>query len=76
MADPLSIVAGVVGIATAAVQSSKTLFDLIKDIRGAPAEVKAISRDVYVFASIVLTMSATVKKTSSEVALAMTDRLF
>ena len=62
MADPLSIIAGVVGIVTAAVQSSNTLFDLIKDIRGAPAEVKAISRDVYAFASIVLTVSATVEQ--------------
>lgn len=62
MGDPLSIIAGVVGIATAAVQSSKTLIDLMKTIRGAPAEVTAISRDVYAFASIVLTVSATVEQ--------------
>ena len=62
MADLFSIIAGVVGIATAAVQFSKTLFDLMKDIRGAPAEVKAISRDVYAFACIVLTVSATVEQ--------------
>ena len=58
MADPLSVIAGVVGIATAAIRTSKALFDLVNDSKGAPAEIISISRDVYAFASIVLSVSA------------------
>ncbi|KAL8867528.1 MAG: hypothetical protein Q9174_005609, partial [Haloplaca sp. 1 TL-2023] len=62
MADPLSGIAGVVGIATAAIRSSKALFDLVNDTKRAPTEIKAIARDVYAFASIVLSVSATLKR--------------
>ncbi|KAL8899208.1 MAG: hypothetical protein Q9207_006311 [Kuettlingeria erythrocarpa] len=52
MADPISIIAGVIGIATVVVQSSKALSKLIDNIKGAPNEIKALARDVHAFRSI------------------------
>ena len=53
MVDPLSVVASVIGVATAALQSSKTLSILINDIREASEEIDLVSRDVLAFASVV-----------------------
>lgn len=62
MADPLSIIAGIAGIATAALQSSKTLFELINDIKGCSEEIKMISRDVHAFYSITYSLNAILKE--------------
>lgn len=62
MADPLSIIAGVAGIATAALQSSKALFELINDIQGCSEEIKAVSRDVHAFYSIKYALNAILKE--------------
>lgn len=59
MADPLSIVAGVIGLAAAVYQSSKTLFELVDSIKQGPDEIKAISKDVRAFYSIIISLSAT-----------------
>ncbi|KAF5666633.1 hypothetical protein FHETE_6132 [Fusarium heterosporum] len=41
--DPVSIIAGIAGIATAAVQISNTLFRLVKTYRNAPTEIRAMA---------------------------------
>ena len=62
MTDPFSIVAGVIAIATAAIQSSKVLFELMNDIKEAPAEIESVSRDVHAFYAIVFSLKATLKE--------------
>ena len=64
MTDPFSIIAGVLGIATAAIRSSKALIELVDDIRGGPEEIKAVSRDVHAFYSIIIALNATLKDDS------------
>ena len=53
MADPLSLIAGVISVATVAVQSAKALSKLIDDIKGAPREIQAVAHDIHAFRSIV-----------------------
>lgn len=62
MTDPFSIVAGVIGIATATIQSSNVFFELMNDIKGGPAEIKSVSRDVHAFYAIVFSLKATLKE--------------
>ena len=64
MADPLSIIASVVAITAAAIRSSKTLFELVDDIKGGPEEIKSISRDTHSFYSIIFSLNATLEDTS------------
>ncbi|KAL9626364.1 MAG: hypothetical protein Q9164_007892, partial [Protoblastenia rupestris] len=64
MTDPFSIIAGVVGIATVAIRSSKALIELVDDIKGGPEEIKAVSRDVHAFYSIIIALNATLKDDS------------
>ena len=54
--DPLSIIAGVASIATAAIQSSKALYELVDDIKGGPEEIKSISRDAQAFYSVIFSL--------------------
>ncbi|KAL8674291.1 MAG: hypothetical protein Q9168_001284 [Polycauliona sp. 1 TL-2023] len=54
--DPLSIIAGVLGIAAVAAQSSKALYEMIDAIRAAPNEIKTISRDTSDFYTIVYSL--------------------
>lgn len=62
MAEPLSIIASVTGIATAALQSSKALLELVNDIKGSSEEINAISRDVHAFYAITYTLNTTLKE--------------
>ncbi|KAL8863937.1 MAG: hypothetical protein Q9174_007507 [Haloplaca sp. 1 TL-2023] len=59
--DPLSIIAGVLGITTAAVQSSKALFELIDGIRSAPDEIKNISQDIHAFYNILYSLEVSLR---------------
>ncbi|KAL8930145.1 MAG: hypothetical protein Q9208_000762 [Pyrenodesmia sp. 3 TL-2023] len=52
MADPISIIAGVISIATVVVQSSKALSKLIDNVKETPQEIRAVARDVHAFRSI------------------------
>ena len=52
MAEPISAVLGVLAFTIQVVQSSKTLFELVADLRGAPAHIKAISTLHSAFASV------------------------
>ena len=54
--DPLSIIAGVVGVAAAAASSSRQLSELVESIQQAPEEIRSISRDTHAFYSIVYSL--------------------
>lgn len=59
--DPFSVIAGVVGIASVAAQSSKALCDLIDSIRSAPDEIKNISRDTHAFYTIIFSLESSLR---------------
>lgn len=59
MADPLSIIGGILTIAGAAIQASRTLFELVDDIRECPEEIRSISRDAHSFYSVVFSLNTT-----------------
>ncbi|KAL8686389.1 MAG: hypothetical protein Q9224_005461, partial [Gallowayella concinna] len=59
--DPLSVIAGVLGIAAVVAQSSKGLFELIDAIRSAPNEIKNISRDTHAFYNILYSLESSLK---------------
>ncbi|KAK6436259.1 hypothetical protein LTR95_007548 [Oleoguttula sp. CCFEE 5521] len=63
MADPLSIAASVVGVATLFLQSSKVLTDFVQDVKGAPAELKAIASDANAFSAQVLAVKISLADT-------------
>ena len=63
MADPLSVVAGVISIATVAIQSSKILSMLINDIKEASEEINVVSHDVLAFASLVSSLKLALEET-------------
>lgn len=44
--DPLSLLAGIAGVATAGIQVSKAIYDLASAIRGTPKEVSDIAREI------------------------------
>ena len=58
MTDPLSIIAGVLAIATATIQSSKAVFELVGDISKRPKELVAIVQDVQAFYAVLSSLSA------------------
>lgn len=62
MADPLSITAGVVGIATATIQSAKTLYEILDNTKEGPGEIESVSRDAHAYYSIVFALLATLKE--------------
>ena len=61
MADPVSLVLGVLAFTMQAVQSSKALLDLVADIRGAPGNIKAICKEVYAFHDVVFSLDLVMK---------------
>ena len=54
MAEPISLVLRVLAFTNQAVQSSKALLELVVDIRGAPAHIKAIYKELHAFYDVVL----------------------
>lgn len=44
--DPISLLAGIAGIATAGVSLSRALYNLITSIRGTPKEISDIAREI------------------------------
>lgn len=61
MADPVSLVLGVVALTIQVVQTSKAVLELVADIRDAPANIKAIYNEVYAFYNVVLSLSSALK---------------
>ena len=57
MAEPISFILGVLALTNQAEQSSKALLDLVADIRGAAAHLKAISVEVLAFCELVFSLS-------------------
>ncbi|KAL9044538.1 MAG: hypothetical protein Q9214_002329 [Letrouitia sp. 1 TL-2023] len=62
MADALSVIAAVIGIATVAVKSSKALSKLIDNVKGAPEEIKTINQDLQAFCSVVSSFKTVLKE--------------
>ena len=60
MADPFSIIAGVLGITTAVVQASKTILQLLVDTARGPEEVRSISHDIHAFQTVVISLKTTI----------------
>lgn len=58
MADPFSVILGVITISTAALQCSKALYELLDNIREAPEQIIAISRDAHAFYSVVCSLDS------------------
>lgn len=59
--DPLSIIAGVAGIATAALQSSVALHDVLKAIKNAPRDIEKLSDETKDLSSIIESLQSTLK---------------
>ena len=66
MADPFSIIAGVLSIATVVVQSSQALSVLINNVKSAPGEIKAVAQDVHAFRSVVSSLKVTLEQTGAQ----------
>jgi Fungal N-terminal domain of STAND proteins len=75
MADPFSIIAGVLGITTAVIQSSEVFLELVNDIRSGAEEVKAVSEDVHAFYAIVSSLHATLREVDVKDAIACDEIL-
>ncbi|KAL8808758.1 MAG: hypothetical protein Q9200_004043, partial [Gallowayella weberi] len=73
--DPLSAIAGVLGIATVATQSSKGLYELIDGIRSAPDEIKNISRDTHALYNILYSLESSLKDPTITAVVAEDDAL-
>lgn len=61
MADPLSIIASVAAVSTAALQSAQILLQLIDGIKNAPEEIAAVSNDTHAFYDVVLSLETSLK---------------
>lgn len=61
MAEPLSLVLGALPLAIQAVQASKALLGLMADIRGAPGNIKAVSKEVHAFYNVLSALSVVLK---------------
>ena len=60
----IGLIASVVGVAGAALTSSRALFEMVDEVRNAPVEISAISKDIHSFHDVV-----------SSVQMAIRDRL-
>ena len=59
--DPLSILAGVLGVTAITAESAKRLCELLDTIRTAPEEIKNISRDTQAFYSILFSLESSLR---------------
>ncbi|KAL8724746.1 MAG: hypothetical protein Q9181_006693 [Wetmoreana brouardii] len=73
--EPLSIIAGVLGITSVAAQSTKALYELIDGIRSAPPEIKNISRDTHAFYGILFSLESSLKDSKITAVIAEDDSL-
>lgn len=69
MADPASIVLGVVALTLQAVQSSKALLKLGVDIKDAPTDIKAINKEVQSFEEVLSSLNDTLKNQEMQTAI-------
>ena len=58
------LIAGVVGVAGAAVASSKALFEMVDEVRNASVEISAISKDTHAFHAVVTSVLLAVRNST------------
>ena len=75
MADPLSLVLGALPLAIQAVQASKALLGFMADIRGAPANIKAVSKEVHAFYNVLSSLSVVLKDQDVQTAISRNNTL-
>lgn len=61
MADPVSLILGVVTFTTQTVHTTKALLGLVADIRDAPRNIKAIYKEVHAFYNVILSLNLVLK---------------
>ncbi|KAL9035717.1 MAG: hypothetical protein Q9214_006455, partial [Letrouitia sp. 1 TL-2023] len=61
MADPVSLILGVVTFTTQTVQTTKALLGLVADIRDAPGNIKAIYKEVHAFYDVIFSLNIVLK---------------
>lgn len=64
MADPLSVVAGAVGISAATLHRTRRLYEFIDSIQGVPCTIKVISADLHAFSAILESMHRSLQSKS------------
>jgi len=62
MADPLSIIAGVVGIGATAVNGISILSDVVDAVKNAPDEIAGISGDLRAFRTVVSSLESALRR--------------
>ncbi len=67
--DPLSIIASVVGITTAALQSVQFLSKTIDNVRDAPSAIKGISADLHAMEPVLQNLDRELQSDSSKIIL-------
>ena len=75
MAEPLSLVLGALPLAIQAVQASKTLLGFMADIRGAPGNIKAVSKEVHAFYNVLSSLSVVLKDQDVQTAISRNNTL-
>ena len=75
MAEPLSLVLGALPLAIQAVQASKTLLGFMADIRRAPGNIKAVSKEVHAFYNVLSSLSVVLKEQDVQTAISRNDTL-
>ena len=75
MADPLSLVLGALPLAIQAVQASKALLGFMADIRGAPGNIKTVSKEVHAFYNVLSSLSVVLKDQGVQTAISGNNTL-
>ena len=75
MADPLSLVLGALPLAIQTFQASKALLGFMADIRGAPGNIKAVSKEVHAFYNILSSLSFVLKDQDVQTAISGNNAL-
>ena len=75
MADPLSISASVVAVATAAIQLSATVYDFIRKVRNAPREMRQVASSMLMLGEIMKEIAAVLKKGGDVYQKSLVDRV-
>ena len=62
MADPLSAIAGVIGILSSLVTLATPILNIVHNIKRAPGEIQNLSRDISAFFSVVHTLDVALRE--------------
>ena len=75
MVDPLSLVVGALPLAIQAVQASKALLGFLADIRDAPGNIKAVSKEVHAFYNVLSSLNVVLKDQDVQTAISGNNTL-